>query len=70
MFDGTAKDYDTWNGLKQAVGGTICKKCVFSVLELIDEQYWKCANTFDPDCKQWIPNLLTIVHTFNLTNSQ
>ena len=49
MADGTAKDCDTWNGLKQAVGGIIPEKWVFSGVDLIDEQYWKCANTFDPD---------------------
>jgi hypothetical protein len=50
MVDVMAKDFDTWDGSKQAAGGTIREKCVFGEFDAIDGQFWKCANTFDPDC--------------------
>ena len=40
MDDGIAKDSDTWNGLKQAVGNTISEKRIFEFFDLIDEQNW------------------------------
>jgi len=38
MDDGIARDSDTQNGLKQAVGGTISEKGIFGCFDLIDEQ--------------------------------
>jgi hypothetical protein len=51
MDDGMVKDSNVWNGLKQAVGGTISEKCVLGVFDTIDAQNWRCANSFDPDGK-------------------
>jgi hypothetical protein len=50
MDDGIAKDLDTHNGLKQAVGNTISEKRIFGFFDLVDEQNRKCANSFEPDC--------------------
>ena len=43
MDDGIAKDSDTQNGLKQAVGGTISEKRTFRGFDVSDG---KCANIF------------------------
>ena len=40
MDDGIAKDSETRNELKQAVGGTISEKHIFGFFDLIDEQNW------------------------------
>ena len=49
MNDGIIKDSDTWNELKQVVGNIISEKRIFEFFDLIDEQNWWCANSFDSD---------------------